>query len=235
MDGFIARYFVLLQVKTMVLLMVISAIGAIFDYSRWVWAEKNRVRVAISGAVPPDEKDHGAALSLCAINRSRKEIRLVDAGLRLADGSELEFLRPATSFPCMLDASGRCTSTIDSTYMLRAMEYRRHGQILKFRGYVKDDAGSIYESKPFIIKPGAHLRNLEKTRHPSRAAQESRPAALLYKNSLLQFKQQALRVACALAPADWRRTLDEWIAPLLVLAAVIAMGLSVAGMLLGED
>ena len=87
----------------------------------------------------------------------------------------------------------------------------------------------------FVFLQVKTLQNLEKMRHLLRAAQESRPGALLHKNSLLQFKRQALRVACALAPADWRRTLDEWVAPLFVLAAVIAVGVSVAGMLLGED
>ena len=50
MDEFMACYFVLLHPKIMLLLMVVSALGTIFGYSRWVRAEKHPVRFAISGA-----------------------------------------------------------------------------------------------------------------------------------------------------------------------------------------
>jgi len=50
MDEFMARYFVLLRPKIMFLLMVVSALGTIFYYSRSVRAEKHPGRVAISGA-----------------------------------------------------------------------------------------------------------------------------------------------------------------------------------------
>lgn len=53
--------------------------------------------------------------------------------------------------------------------------------------------------------------------------------------SSLQFERQALRTACTPMPTNRRWILDEWLAPLVVWAAVIAMGVAVAGMLLGEN
>jgi len=102
MDEFMARYFVLLQMKTIFILMVISALGTLFDYSRWVWAEKHRVRVAISGALLPDHKDDKKAREqpcLCLPLTPVAKSLVSRCGLAARDGSELEF---------PLDRSARC-------------------------------------------------------------------------------------------------------------------------------
>jgi hypothetical protein len=153
-DSIFVHYFLLAQVKLMFLLMVVSLLGTIYDYSRMVWAEKHRVRVKISGVVPSeDEMNQGESLVLSAANSSRREVTLLGAGLRLADGSELEFVQPDFSFPRTLDALGRCTIAIDSSYLLLAIQHRGCMHKPRFVGYVKDEKEHVYESKPFILTP----------------------------------------------------------------------------------
>jgi hypothetical protein len=148
MDSFIVHPYVMLQAQLMFVLMMVALLGTIYDYTRWALTEKHRVRVVISEE-SVSVRDR-TPLLLFARNTTAKEVRLVNAGVRLPNGSAVQLSIPGMSFPFTLGGLGRCTSAIDSPYLQQAVRHRGYDRKVKLIGYVTDDAGTIYRSKPFI-------------------------------------------------------------------------------------